>query len=142
MCTWGGQEHSRFIRKNSRFLVEILHSCFRKPMLKSKFSVFFMSKRQLGGYFRGNVCFYFQKISIWARQDHYRFSRGTSIFLVAFVHFWCSKIALKSKFSEFFFTSKTFFGGYFQLKACTNLQKICSSTSYSNTNFITEPLIS
>ena len=44
----------------------------------------------------------FQKICIWIRQEHSRFSRGTLNFLVAFLRFCFRKTTVKSKFLEFY----------------------------------------
>ena len=56
--------------------------------------------------------------------------------MVALLRFCFKKTTLKSKFSEFLFTSKRPLGGYFHWNACAYFQKICCLTRYSNTKLI------
>ena len=51
-----------------------------KNNVKSKFSEFFTSKTPFGGYFQGIVYTYFQKVSIWTRQEHSNLAEKLRIF--------------------------------------------------------------
>ena len=51
-----------------------------KQRINRDFHSFFISKKILGDYFRGNACTHFQKICIWFRHDHSKFIRDTSKF--------------------------------------------------------------
>ena len=121
-------------------MVALLHFCFRKTTLKSIFHSFFISKRIVGGYFQGNACTHFEKICIWTRHDHSKFTRETSIFWLHSSVFALEKQPRKLNFHSFFI-SKSIVGGYFQGNVCTHFQKICIWIRHDHFKFTRETSI-
>ena len=109
------------------------HSVFAIEKLPKNlnFQSFFTSNKPSGGYFHWNACTDFQKRSSWTRYSDAKSIKNISNFLVALLHFCYRKTTESSKFLEFFTFNRPF-GGYFQRNACTDFQKICCWTSYSD----------
>ena len=88
--------------------------------------------RPFGDYFQWNVRTYFQKICSWTRYRNAKLIKNMSNFLVALVRFFALEKQPKNLHFHSAFTSKRPFGGYFQWKACTYFQEICSWTRHSD----------
>ena len=80
-------KHSRFSKEKWIFFIALLCFCFRKAMVKSKFSEFFTSKRPFCGYFQQKTYTCFNKICSWTRYNYAKFIRETSVSLVVPLRF-------------------------------------------------------
>ena len=136
ICSWARYSDPKLIRNNSNLSAALLDFCFRKTTQKSNFSQSFLSLidplvatlNERGALtFRKHVAGQGAMLPNWSKIIE-TFRSHSGVFAL--------EKQLKILIFRSLFISNRPFAGYFQWNACTDFQKICSWTRYSDARLI------